>query len=202
MIITKTRFFSTFQVAKICSVHHTTVINWANKGRLKARSTPGGHRRIEAADLVDFMRLHDMPIPADLLQRPKRIFIVEDDLGMQVMLTRALESLPDVEIACCAGGLDAIIAIGKAPPDLLVLDINIPQVNGVDVCRALRANEATKPVKIIAISGEVLDPGEWEYLGDNADGFFAKPLPALEFRDLAADLLDLDLDLADVGAAA
>lgn len=192
MIITNSREFSTFEVAKACGVFHTTVINWVNKGRLKARITPGGHRRIAAGDLVDFMQRFEMPIPADLVARPKRILIVEDDPSVQRMLTRALESLPGVEITACVGGLEALMAIGKEAPDLLVLDIRIPQVNGIEVCRVLKSSELTKPIKVIAVSGEVLDPSAREFLSAHADGFFQKPLAIGELKDLAADLLELD----------
>ncbi|TBR18292.1 response regulator [bacterium] len=192
MIITTTREFSTFEVAKICAVFHTTVINWVNKGRLKARVTPGGHRRIAAADLVDFMQRFEMPIPADLAVRPKRILIVEDDPAVSRMLSRALEALPGVDIGTCVGGLEALMAIGKEAPDLLVLDIRVPQVNGIEVCRVLRSNEATKPIKIIAVSGEALTPEAHEFLKGQADGFFQKPLPTAELKALAAELLELD----------
>ena len=194
MIITIPRYFTTFQVAKICGAFHTTVINWVNKGRLKARTTPGGHRRIEAGDLVEFMRRFEMPIPADLAVRAKRILLVEDDPAVARMLTRALESLPGVEISACVGGLEALMAIGREAPDLLVLDIRIPQVNGIEVCRVLKSSELTKPIKIIAISGEVLDPSAREFLGAHADGFFQKPVPTGELRDRAAELLELDLE--------
>ncbi|TPW19874.1 MAG: response regulator receiver protein [Elusimicrobia bacterium] len=192
MIITETRYFSTFQVAKICGAFHTTVINWVNKGRLKARTTPGGHRRIAAADLVDFMKRFEMPIPADLAVRAKRILIVEDDLGSQRMFTLALETLPGVEVAVCSGGLEALLDIGKNPPDLVVLDIRIPQVDGFEVCRVLRASEATKPLKVIAVTGDALDAEQLAFLRQNADGYFQKPIPTRDLSDLAAELLELE----------
>lgn len=199
MTITTLRHFTTFEVAKICAVYHTTVIYWVNKGKLKAHCTPGGHRRISAADLVDFMERFAMPIPPDLVLRPKRVLVVEDDPGVQRMLTLALETLPNVDVTACSDGLEALMAIGKEPPDLLVLDINIPEVDGIKVCRFLRSNEHTKPVKVIAVSGGELTPQTEEFLRGHTDGFFPKPLPTADFRALAADLLDLDAAVA-VGA--
>lgn len=192
MTLTTPRVFTTFEVARICGVFHTTVINWVNKGRLKAHHTPGGHRRIKAADLVDFMQRYEMPIPADLAGRPKRILIVEDDPGVQRMLRRALQPLPGVVIQECADGIEALIAIGKEAPDLLILDIRIPQVNGVEVCRLLKANENTQPVKIVAVTGEPLPTEATAFLKAHADGFFQKPLATAALRALAAELLDLD----------
>lgn len=57
------RAFSTFEVAKLCGVFHTTVINWAKKGILRHRLTPGGHRRIPKSVLVPFMEKYAMPFP-------------------------------------------------------------------------------------------------------------------------------------------
>lgn len=190
MIITE-RAFTTFEVAKACGVFHTTVINWVNKGKLKARVTPGGHRRIQMPDLIDFMKQFDMPIPEDLTLKAKKILIVEDDPAVQRMLKRALQSLPGVEILTCVGGLEALMAIGKDAPDLLILDIRIPQVNGIEVCKVLKSSEQTKPIKIIAITGEPLPLDAEAYLKSQVEGFFQKPLPTAELKAKALELLDM-----------
>lgn len=191
MIMTE-KAFTTFEVARACGVFHTTVINWVNKGKLKAHHTPGGHRRIVAADLIDFMNRFDMPIPEDLTHRAKKILIVEDDPAVQRMLKRTLQALPDVEIQTCTGGLEALMAIGKDAPDLLILDIRIPQVNGIEVCRVLKSSELTKPIKIVAITGEPLPAESEAFLNEHVDGFFQKPLPTAALRTLARELLELE----------
>ncbi|HAM36423.1 MAG TPA: histidine kinase [Elusimicrobia bacterium] len=193
-IINSEKPFTTFEVAKICGVFHTTVINWVNKGKLKARYTPGGHRRILLADLVDFMRKFDMPIPDDLTQRNKRVLVVEDDLNVQRMIVRTLRAMPEpqMDIHSCAGGLEALMSIGKEAPDLLILDIRIPQVNGLEVCRLLRSNEQTRPIKIIAISGNLLSDDEMRFLGLHTDCFFAKPLATATLKERVSELLELD----------
>jgi excisionase family DNA binding protein len=190
MIITE-RTFTSFEVAKACGVFHTTVINWVNKGKLKAHCTPGGHRRIMLPDLIAFMNQFEMPIPGDLTKRAKKILIVEDDPSVQRMLSRTLSALPGVEIQTCVGGLEALMAIGKEAPDLLILDIRIPQVNGVEVCRVLKSSEQTKPIKIVAITGEPLPAEAEAFLKAHVDGFFQKPLPTAELKSRARELLDL-----------
>ncbi len=192
MIITE-RAFSTFEVAKVCGVFHTTVINWVNKGKLKARVTPGGHRRIAMPELIDFMKRFEMPIPEDLKQKAKKILIVEDDPAVQRMLQRTLQALPGVEIQTCVGGLEALMAIGKDAPDLLILDIRIPQVDGIEVCKVLKSSEHTKPIKIIAITGEPLPTEAEEFLKPQVDGFFQKPLPTAQLKAMAAEFLELEL---------
>ncbi len=184
--------FSTFEVGRICGVFHTTVINWVNKGKLKAHHTPGGHRRIALADLIDFMKRFEMPIPPDLESRPRRVLVVEDNPAVQRMLVRALQAFEGISIETCTGGLEALMAIGKETPDLLILDIRIPQVDGFEVCRLLRSNEQTRPIKLIAVTGEPLSHDEEAYLKRQADGFFRKPISIADFRRQAAELLDVE----------
>jgi excisionase family DNA binding protein len=192
MTIISGRTFTTFEVAKICGVFHTTVINWVNKGKMKAHCTPGGHRRILLPDLIDFMTRFDMPIPGDLTYRPKKILVVEDDPSVQRLLKRVLQALPDVEIQTCVGGLEALMSIGKGAPDLLILDIRIPQVNGIEVCQLLRSNEQTRPIKIIAITGEPLADESQILIQSLVNAFFQKPLPIAELRAKARELLELE----------
>jgi CheY-like chemotaxis protein len=186
------KVFSTFEAGRVCGVVHTTVINWVNKGLLKAHTTPGGHRRIALADLVDFMRRFEMPIPEDLSGRRRRILVAEDDPAVQRMLRRALSALEGVEVEACASGLEALISIGREAPDLLVLDIRIPQVNGFEVLKVLRANAQTRPVRIVVVTGEALPREDEAVLRRDADAFFRKPVELAAFRRRAAELLELD----------
>lgn len=187
------KVFSTFEAGRICGVVHTTVINWVNRGMLKAHTTPGGHRRIALPDLIDFMKRFEMPIPEDLAGRRKRILVAEDDAAVQRMLKRALSALEGVDVEACASGLEALMRIGKEAPDLLVLDIRIPQVNGFEVLKLLRANEQTKPVRIIVVTGEALSRDDESVLRDDADAFFRKPIEVAAFRRRASELLELEL---------
>jgi CheY-like chemotaxis protein len=192
MIITSTRLFSTFETAKVCGAYHTTVINWINKGMLKARVTPGGHRRVALPDLLDFMKRFEMPIPADLTSRPKRVLVVEDDPAVQRMIKRTLAALPSLDVQACDNGLEALIAIGKEAPDLIVLDINIPRVDGLEVCSVLRGSEQTRPIKIVAVTGEDLTQERRTLLQSHVDAFFRKPLPTEHLKSKVLELLELE----------
>lgn len=194
MFVMKTeKPLTTFQTAKICQVFHTTIINWVNQGILKAYYTPGGHRRIHPDDLIEFMRKHEMPIPQHFLNRQKNVLIVEDDPAVQRLLTRALQPLQDLQTQTCSNGLEALIMIGKEAPDLVILDLNIPEIDGLKVCRLLKANENTQDIRIIAISGETLSPAEEKTVKTNADCFFHKPLPTAELRSRVAEFLELEV---------
>lgn len=190
------REFTSFEAAKACGVFHTTLVGWVNRGRLKARFTPGGHRRILLSHLVEFMRKHDMPIHPDLAQRPKRILVVEDDPANQRLLVRILKALPNVEILVCSSGLEAMILIGKEAPDLLILDIYIPEINGLAVCKLLSSTPHTRLIGIIAVSGEMLSKKDEAFLREYADHFFRKPFDIAEIKGKSAALLGIDLSIS------
>lgn len=196
MEITRQKVFTTFEAGRICGVVHTTIINWVNKGLLKAHTTPGGHRRIALPDLIDLMNRFHMPVPADLATRRRKALIVEDDPAVQRMLCRALAPLEDLDVDTCAGGLEALVRIGREAPDLLVLDIRIPQVDGFEVLRLLRASEQTRPIRIVVVTGEALSREQESQLREDADELFRKPIEVSELRARAAQLLDLEVPAA------
>lgn len=183
---------TTFQVAKICQVFHTTVINWVNLEKLKAYYTPGGHRRIQPSVLIEFMRKYELPIPQNFLNRSKSVLIIGNNIAIKRMLLRALQSIPALRIQPCSSGLEALIQIGREAPDLIILDINIPEINGIKVCQLLRADKNTRKIQIIAVSGGSLSAAENKLVRNNADAFFSKPISANDLKSKAARLLDLE----------
>ena len=70
---------TTTQVARLLGVSDQSVANWVDHGKLRAGKTPGGHRRIEADDLVEFLKRQELRIPAELACPEPGILIVDDD---------------------------------------------------------------------------------------------------------------------------
>lgn len=73
------RSFTTSAVAQMLGVVVQSVSNWIDAGQLRAGRTPGGHRRIEAADLLEFLRQQGLAIPAELLPSPPKVLVVDDE---------------------------------------------------------------------------------------------------------------------------
>lgn len=181
--------FTTFEAAKHCGVFHTTVINWVNKGKLRARTTPGGHRRIAAEDLLDFMKIYKMPIPRELQNAGRRFVVVEEDQGLAKLLDNALQrGHESAEISTCRDGAEALIRIGAKVPDVVILDLNLPAVDGFKVCKALKSDAATKGVKIIGMSDRPITKAQRAFLQRHTDAFFQKPLSIEKIAAQAAKL--------------
>jgi excisionase family DNA binding protein len=188
----KRSFFTTFEISEICEVNPTTVQNWVKERKLKAYVTPGGHRRIRKEDLTAFMREFGMPIPRRLVDECPYILIVDDEPEVLGSLKAMIESADGgAEIATAVDGVEALLKIGERKPDLLILDIMIPAMNGLEVCRKLKSNPGTRDIKIVAITG-VHDPNlRGRVLRAGADLFFQKPLNVAEFRAASLRLISL-----------
>src|SRR3989454_7591528 len=87
------RYWGTQRVARVCQVSPATVANWIDQGHLKGHRTPTGRRRVEAADLVEFLKVHEMAVPSDLRSEngTEMVVVVEDDVGYLEALLRTLE---------------------------------------------------------------------------------------------------------------
>jgi excisionase family DNA binding protein len=183
-------FYTTFEISQICEVNPTTVQNWVKEKKLKAYVTPGGHRRIRREDLKTFMLEFGMPLPAELCGERSVVLIVDDEPEMLDLLASAFASAEEeVEVLKAPGGVEALILIGERKPELLIIDILMPGMNGLEVCRKLKQCESTRNIRIVAISGDH-DPGiRMRSLQSGADLFFTKPLDIAEFREASLRLM-------------
>ncbi len=142
--------------AKHCRVSRFTVLKWVRDGKLKSFTTPGGHHRIERKDLIEFLKKYGLPIPPALQDdRPPRVLIVDDEASVTDFLSRALtqDTSSKYEVFTTQSGYDACIMVGEKQPDLVVLDIKMPGIDGIEVCRRIKANPATRAAQIVAVTG-------------------------------------------------
>ncbi len=87
------------------------------------------------------------------------IFIVDDSPTVRKLISGKLEKCGH-EAICAVDGMDALAKINEVIPDLILLDITMPRMDGYQVCKLIRGNDATKDVPVVMISGK--------------DGFFDK----------------------------
>ncbi|MEV6006643.1 response regulator transcription factor [Streptomyces sp. NPDC051976] len=105
-----------------------------------------------------------------------RVLVVDDDAAIRRSLGRALR-LRGFAVSEADGGAAALDLLGRTPPDVLVLDISMPDVNGIEVCRTLRADGSDLPVLVLSALDEVGDRVAGLQAG--ADDYLVKPF-ALE----------------------
>jgi len=183
-----------FTASKHCNVSSKTIINWVEAGHIKAYKTVGGHRRIKKADLESFMENQGIPIPEKKKDdsTKKKILVVDDDLIIVESIVQALEEDEfDYEVLSASDGFEAGLQVNHFHPDLLILDIMMPDIKGYEVCKKIKTNEETRHTKIIVLSA-YLDDEKFAQMKENgADICLSKPLPLLQLKDEVAKLLGL-----------
>ena len=188
--------FTTGEAAKICKVSQQTIIRCFDNGTLKGFRVPGSRfRRIPRDQLFAFMR--DNGIPTDALESSKRkVLIVDDDEELVELLKDAFERDGRFEIQLANNGFDAGMKVKEFRPDLVVLDVMLPDINGKEVCQRVRSDETLDAVRIICISGMVEQDKVAELKTAGANDFMQKPFDVDRLLDRACDLLEIERAMA------
>ncbi|MEX1224736.1 MAG: response regulator [Pirellulales bacterium] len=184
--------FTTGEAAKICKVSQQTIIRCFDSGQLKGFRVPGSRfRRIPRQELFVFMR--DNGIPTDALESGKRkILVVDDDVELVELITDVLDRDGRFEVRSVNNGFDAGIMTKEYSPDLIVLDVMLPDINGKDVCQRIRSDKTLDSVKIVCISGMVEEDKVDELKEAGANDFMRKPFEVDRLIDRICALLDVE----------
>lgn len=184
--------FTTGEAAKICKVSQQTIIRCFDSGQLKGFRVPGSRfRRIPRDQLYAFMR--DNGIPTDALESGKRkVLIVDDDQELVELITDVLEKDGRFEVRSVNNGFDAGMTVKEYRPDIIVLDIMLPDINGKEVCQRVRSDPSLDDVRIICISGMVEEDKVAELRAAGADDFMHKPFEVEKLVERMCQLLDME----------
>lgn len=184
--------FTTGEAAKICKVSQQTIIRCFDSGALKGFHVPGSRfRRIPRECLLAFMKENN--IPTDALESGKRkILIVDDNPDLVELLVKVLESDGRFETRTANNGFQAGVLVREYRPELIILDVMLPDINGRDVCVFVRNDKSLEAVKIICVSGEVEQDKVDELLKAGANEFIPKPFSADKLIERICALLDVD----------
>src|SRR3954464_14046153 len=167
--------FTNGEAAKICKDWQQTIIRCFDNGQLKGFRVPGSKfRRIPREALYKFMK--DNGIPTDALESGKRkVLLVDDDLELVAVVNSALQDDGRFEVRIASNGFDAGMMVKDYRPDLIILDVMLPDINGKEVCQRVRKDLRAEEVKIICISGMVEDDKVDELKAAGANDFLQKP---------------------------
>lgn len=179
---------STGELAQICHVTKHTIISAIDKGELRASQTPGGHNRIRREDALQFMKRFNFE-PA--LER-KRILVVDDE-GFIREIMEEVFSGQEFMIFHAENGYQAGMLAERERPDLILLDILLPDIDGRDVCRHIRGEDYGKSCKILAVTA-LRSPEDVKAIYEaGIDGYIAKPFKIDELRSKVEDALSVEV---------
>ena len=184
--------FTTGEAAKICKVSQQTIIRCFDSGQLRGFRVPGSRfRRIPRDVLYRFLK--ENGIPTDALESGRRkALIVDDDEELVELIRDALEADGRFEIRVANNGFDAGMMVREYHPDVIVLDVMLPDINGKEVCQRVRSDNALDDVKIICISGMVEQDKIEDLKASGANDFMQKPFEVENLIERICQLLDVE----------
>jgi excisionase family DNA binding protein len=172
------------QAAAFLGAAQSTVRKWADAGRLPAFYTPGGHRRFRRADLEAFLagpRGGSGPRSAGA-----SVLVVDDDPGLREFIRANLEA-EGYSVREAGSATEGLAALDDQPPDLILLDVLMPQMDGWEMLRRVQERHGVDAIQVIMYSGKVEEAGKAEERG--AQAFIGKPFDPAKLLEATKQLL-------------
>lgn len=181
---------STITVAKMLGVAVASVSKWIDEGQIIAGRTPGGHRRVQVHNLLDFLRRHKLPIPPELQDSSRKVLILDGDITFISWLTEELRRRhPDLEILVAHDGFTAGELVATYTPEIIIINVKMPGTDGLEVCRRIKSKPSTKHISVIVISSGLFPASEDNLLKMGAQACFGKPLDVESLEALISKAL-------------
>jgi excisionase family DNA binding protein len=179
-------YYTIPEAAEFCSVSRSTMWRWVKSGKVLASTTLGGQHRIQKNHLQAVLAEKGVyPHPgngkakqteiSETLSSQKKILIVDDEPQFRKLMKRILSSR-GYQIMEASDGFEAGIQIIDFKPDLVLLDLYIPGMDGFEVCRKIKENPKTAIIVVVAVTGYDNDENRERIMKAGADGYLTKPV--------------------------
>lgn len=198
---------TTNEAADLLGIARTSLINWLKKGELESSQTPGGHRRFKLDELLAFAEKRGFTLKQDILAQfsesaeavtdvleskntsLNKILLVDDDADFRQFAQDCLEIAGSFEVKEAMNGIEAALTIGSWKPDLVLLDLRMPGMNGIEFCKEMKSKEEFGSVKVVIMSAYSEKESLEEIEGLGIDSVLQKPIGIKDFVDKIKQIL-------------
>ena len=188
------KYLSTGDVAAYCEVNVTTVKRWIREGHLPGFQTPMGHFRVAKEDFIQFLHDNKMPIDESLSEGgDKRVLIIDDDPGMIKTILMTLENM-DIEMSVdsATDGYEGLMKIGQSVPDLLIIDLNMPKINGYEVIKQVKESKVFSSAEIMVVSSVLSEEAESRLEALGVSRYLKKPFKLGDLKHEVTEIFGLN----------
>ena len=171
------KFLKTYDAANYLGVSRSSLTNWVKQGIIGSGTTPGGHYRFTVEELDAFAAKRGLTTARKVAeQEPTRILVIDDDQPFREFVKEALQVYAGFELKEAPDGMAGAFLIGTWKPDLVIVDLRMPNMNGIEFCKLLKQNEETQDISII-IASAYLSPEARKEINDiGVDMILEKPV--------------------------
>lgn len=171
------QLYTTHDISRLLQVDPSTVSKWIDRGILLAFRTPGGHRRVRQNDLRTFLIAHQMPVPDEVGGGVVRLVVVDDEKPALDAIKRALKPYSQfIEVTTTTSGVEAILLVSELRPHGLLIDLTMPELDGLEVVRRVRARKQLEGVRIATMTARHSAEAEEASEKAGAVACLAKPI--------------------------
>ena len=171
------------QAAKYLGVAQSTIRKWSDVGRVPAFYTPGGHRRYRRGDLDAFLERSG---PGRSRTGPL-VLVVDDDPGVRQVVRANLEA-EGYAVREAGSADEGLASLEEEPPDLLLLDVMMPEVDGWEMLRRVQERFGVGAIPVLVFSGTVEERSVSDAAARGARGFLGKPFDLQQLIDQAKQI--------------
>jgi excisionase family DNA binding protein len=173
------------QAAKYLGVAQSTIRKWSDSGRVPAFYTPGGHRRYRRADLDTFL---DRSGPGARGRTGPVVLVVDDDGSVRELVRANLEA-EGYAVREAASAAEGLAALEEEAPDLVLLDVMMPEVDGWEMLRVVQERFGIGAIPVIVFSGKIDQEAVSDAATRGASGFLGKPFDLQRLVDQAKQIV-------------
>ncbi|NNB85525.1 response regulator [Corallococcus exiguus] len=179
------QLYTTHDISRLLQVDPSTVSKWIDRGILMAFRTPGGHRRVRSTDLRTFLVTHQMPVPEELGSSTVRLLVVDDERPVLDAIKRAFKPHANqVELQTTTSGVEALLLVSEQKPHGMIIDLNMPDIDGIEVCKRIRARKQMEGVRLITMTSMHTPDVVEQSKQAGAVACLAKPLDVTQVMEL------------------
>ncbi len=146
------KYYTTFQVAKMCHASPASVIRWIHENKIPASITAGGHHRIHSKDIAQLLKKLRMPIPEELMTACNKFLIISENRSLLQSIRKILNSkFSELKIEEAEDYFMAGWKASRLRPDLVILDLRLPDMEIFKIGELMRAFFEYKSTPILAL---------------------------------------------------
>ena len=128
----------------------------------------------------------------------KKVLVAEDDRDIQKVIRMSLKLRGVEYVAFANDGLECLAIVGQVQPDLILLDVSMPNLDGYETCRRLKADPKTQSIPVVFLTAKVQRHEKETGMTAGAQGYLSKPFDPMTLHD---QLLEILAKVAIIGAA-
>lgn len=173
-------YLSPTDVARMLKVSPITVRQWASRGLIDATTTGGGHRRFTMEAVRRFASERGIVLPREVGGPVQRVLVVDDDRQLNRFLVELVNAWSrrmnaDLKVESAFDGFEAGAKVHTFDPDVVLLDLMMPGIDGFEVCQRLKSDPNTSHMRVVAMTGYYSPDRVQKILATGADRFLRKP---------------------------